>query len=84
MEPKWTRIEPENCLRIIEIFPVQTQIEPETTQVTRELGCDEIDVSERSNSPPSSCEKSVNKQDDDGADDRPDETSTLARSVPTK
>jgi hypothetical protein len=31
MEPKWTRMEPENCFRNIEIFPVQTQIEPETT-----------------------------------------------------
>jgi hypothetical protein len=31
MEPKSTRMEPENCFKNIEIFPVQTQIEPETT-----------------------------------------------------
>jgi hypothetical protein len=31
MEPNWTRMEPENCFKDTEIFPVQTQIEPETT-----------------------------------------------------
>lgn len=31
MEPKWTRMEPENRPENIKIFPVQTQLEPETT-----------------------------------------------------